>query len=171
MKSRAAKISSAAQAFMDAAEAAPPLPNNLSYPELRKLTREAYATAAKEAVIEHRIVLKEIEVAGIPCLRVSPPKVDQSRVMIYTYGGGFCVGSPFEDLPISSSLAHALNCVVICPNYRLAPEHPFPAALDDVETVATEIMKGDEQILLAGESAGGNLSLALLHRLNQKNLP
>lgn len=169
MTNRAAKISDAARVFMAAAEAAPPLPDNLSIEEVRKRTKAGYAKAAKEAVIKHGVVLKEIEVAGIPCIRIIPREVIQGRIMVYIFGGGFMVGSPFEDLPISTALATYLKCPVICPKYRLAPEHLFPAALDDVEAVATEILSGDDQVLLAGESAGGNLTLALHQRLLAKD--
>lgn len=155
---------------MAAAEAAPPPPDNLSYPNLRNLTRQGYAKAAKDAVIEHQVTLKDVEVAGIPCLRIIPPETDPGRILIYLFGGGFCLGSPFEDLPISTFLAKSLRCTVICPKYRLAPEHPYPAALDDVEAVAAEILQHEAQVLLAGESAGGNLSLALQQRLRQKGL-
>lgn len=168
MTNRAAKISDAARAFMAAAEAAPPLPDNLSMDEVRRLTRQSYAKAAKDAVIKHGVVLKEIEVAGIPCTRIIPQEVTPGRIMVYVFGGGFMVGSPFEDLPISTALATYLKCPVICPNYRLAPEHRFPAALDDVEAVVSDILKGEDQVVLAGESAGGNLILALHQRLRAK---
>ena len=168
MTRRAAKISDAARAFMAAAEAAPPFPDDLTIDEKRKLTRQAYAKAAKEAVIRHGVICKEIEVEGVPCLRIVPPKVTEGRVMIYIFGGGFMVGSPFEDLPISAALATHLNCPVICPDYRLAPEHPFPAALNDVEAVACAILSDDDEVLIAGESAGGNLTLALHQRLLSK---
>lgn len=171
MLGRAAKLSDAARAFMDAAEAAPPPPDDLPIEELRRLTRTAYAKAAKEAVIEHKVALREIDVASVPCLQIIPPNAKNARVMVYIFGGGFMVGSPFEDLPISAFLAARLGCTIICPNYRLAPEHPFPAALDDVEAVACEILQGSDDVLLAGESAGGNLTLALYQRLRAKNLP
>ena len=56
--------------------------------------------------------------------------------IVFLFGGGFIQGSPFEDLPISAALAAKTGATVICPHYRLAPEHPFPAGLDDVTTVA-----------------------------------
>ncbi|MDG2340342.1 MAG: alpha/beta hydrolase fold domain-containing protein, partial [Paracoccaceae bacterium] len=171
MLGRAATLSDAARAFMDAAESAPQRPDDLPIEELRRLTREGYAKAARDAVIEHKVALREIEIANVPCLQIIPPNVKSGRVMIYIFGGGFMVGSPFEDLPISAFLATRLGCTIICPNYRLAPEHQFPAALNDVEAVAVEVLQNNDDVLLAGESAGGNLTLALYQRLRAKNLP
>lgn len=170
MTNRAAKISSAARIFMAAAEAAPPLSDDLSIEDQRKLTRDGYADAARSAIEAHKVTLQDIEIAGIPCLKISPPNINPDRVMLYIFGGGFMVGSPFEDLPISAFLAAHLNCAVICPKYRLAPEHPFPAALDDVEKVATEVLSGPADVVFAGESAGGNLVFGLYQRLRLSGL-
>ena len=153
---------------MAAAEAAPTLPDDISIEDLRRLNFEGYKNAAREAVIEHNVTLQDVEIAGISCLRITPPEVSSGRMMLYIFGGGFIVGSPFEDIPISAALAASLNCTVICPKYRLAPEHPFPAALDDIEAVALELLASDSALVFAGESAGGNLVLALYQRLQTK---
>ena len=65
MTKRAAKISDAARAFMAAAETAPPLPTDLSYPEQRRLVREGYAPASEQAILRHKVTLEEIEIAGV----------------------------------------------------------------------------------------------------------
>lgn len=92
-------------------------------------------------------------------------------IILYIFGGGFSVGSPLEDIPISASLAAKTGAQVISPAYRLAPEHPFPAALDDISAVAGQIFTDDHTACIAGESAGANLALALMHRLRQANQP
>ncbi|MDG1432063.1 MAG: alpha/beta hydrolase [Paracoccaceae bacterium] len=150
---------------MAVAEAAPPLPDDISIEDMRKLNFDFYSGAARAAIDEYNVSLQGIEIAGIPCLHITPNNVTSGRVMLYIFGGGFMVGSPFEDLPISAALAASLNCPVICPKYRLAPEHPFPAALDDVEAVARILLASDDEVIFAGESAGGNLTLALHQRL------
>lgn len=165
MTGRAAKISDAARAFMAAAENAPPPSPDLTIEERRKQSRVASAKGSKEAVIKHGVVLREIEIAGVPCLRVVPPQVKPDRLILYVFGGGFMMGSPFEDLPIAAALAAYTFAPVVCVDYRLAPEHPFPAGLDDLEAVAKELLKGTDKIAVSGESAGANLTLALDQRL------
>lgn len=168
MAKRAAKISDAARAFMAAAENAPPPPPDMTMQDRRRETRAACTKASKEAVIRHKVVLRDVEIGDVPCLRVIPPEVIPNRMVLYIFGGGFTTGSPFEDLPIISALAAHLKAPVICPEYRLAPEHPFPAALDDVEAVARVLLAGTDKLAIAGESAGGNLALALDQRLRRK---
>lgn len=165
MSDRAAKISDAAREFMAAAEEAPPPSPELTIDERRKAVRDSCAKASKEAVIRHGVVLREIEIAGVPCLRVVPPSVREGRVILYIFGGGFMMGSPFEDLPIAAALADYVRAPVVCVDYRLAPEHPFPAGLDDVTYVAQALLQGSDKVAIAGESAGGNLALALDQRL------
>jgi acetyl esterase/lipase len=150
---------------MAAAEQTPPPSPDLTIDERRKAVRDSCAKASKETVIRHGVVLREIEIAGVPCLRVVPRSVIEGRVILYIFGGGFMMGSPFEDLPIAAALADYVRTPVVCVDYRLAPEHPFPAGLEDVEAVAKALLQGTDKIAFAGESAGGNLALALDQRL------
>lgn len=94
-------------------------------------------------------------------------------VVLWIHGGGFVVGSPGQDDALATSLARELGVVVVAPTYRLAPEHPFPAALDDVYAALSWIHGSAEtlgvrrdRIVIAGASAGGGLAagLALLAR-------
>lgn len=165
MTDRVARISDAARAFMAAAEEAPPPSPDLTIDERRKAVRDSCAKASKEAVIRHGVVLREVEIAEVQCLRVVPREVSEGRVILYIFGGGFMMGSPFEDLPIAAALADYARAPVVCVDYRLAPEHPFPAGLEDVSAVAQALLQGDDKVAIAGESAGGNLALALDQRL------
>jgi len=82
-------------------------------------------------------------------------------------------GSPFEELVITAALARYTNATVIVPYYRLAPEHPFPAAPDDVHAAygAVAARFGRANVSIAGESAGGNLALNVLQRLEPAEQP
>ncbi len=86
-------------------------------------------------------------------------------VVVWFFGGGFVVGSAEDSDFICAALANRGRCVVVCPDYRLAPEHPFPAAVDDamaalrwVAARAAEIGGDAACITVAGDSAGGNLA-------------
>lgn len=94
----------------------------------------------------------------------SPP----GPVLLWLHGGAYCLGSPRTHAALAASLAGRLGATAILPDYRLAPEHPFPAALEDaaaawVALLATGVAPG--RVALGGDSAGGGLAFALLARL------
>ena len=99
---------------------------------------------------------ERVTIAGVPCLAAGP--VD-APTLVYAHGGGFLLGSAASAVPITARLARTLR--VLSVDYRLAPEHPFPAALDDVTAVAAA--RGGAAI--GGDSAGGGLALAATRRL------
>ena len=97
-----------------------------------------------------------------------------NSVVLYLHGGGYILGSPSTHRGVTGYLAKTSGCQVIAPSYRLAPEHPFPAALDDAEAVYLALLEQDfkpENIAFAGDSAGGGLALALAMQLRDKQLP
>jgi acetyl esterase/lipase len=111
--------------------------------------------------------------AGLPVIRSSFGQATRGAVL-YLHGGGYIIGSAATHKGLTGHLAKASGCTVITPDYRLAPEHPFPAALDDAE--ATWLALIDEgfapgQIAIAGDSAGGGLAIALAMRLRDSNQP
>ena len=98
----------------------------------------------------------------------------RSGVILYLHGGGYTCGDLDYAKGFGSALADRCGVKVFCPAYRLAPEHPFPAALEDtLESYRYLLNKGyaPERICLCGESAGGGLCYALCLRLHQENLP
>lgn len=94
--------------------------------------------------------------AGIAVLRSAP--VDDGPLIVYLHGGGAVLGSPAVSLPITERLA-ASGLEIVSIDYRLAPEHPCPAAIDDATAVVTELGDG-RPLVLAGDSAGANLALS-----------
>ena len=93
---------------------------------------------------------------------------DPDRIILYCHGGGYTSGNLGYSRPLASKLCHASGWETLCFEYRLAPEHPYPAAVDDAVRVWDYLMYqgyGARDITVAGDSAGGNLALVLLHRL------
>jgi acetyl esterase/lipase len=85
------------------------------------------------------------------------------RTVIHFHGGGYCLGSAGTVRSWAAYLSAATRCRVVLPEYRLAPEHPFPAALDDARAVVAALRREPDsgRLVLAGDSAGGGLALAL----------
>ena len=97
------------------------------------------------------------------------PKKGPALRMLYIHGGGFIACSPRTHRPITGALANR-GFSLFVPDYRLAPEHPFPAAVEDIVAV-WRAFSAEGEACVAGESAGGNLALVLLHEAEAKNLP
>jgi acetyl esterase/lipase len=166
-----AAISPEAQAFLDACG---PIPNTplaeIDIPQLRKTTAATYDPQINMALARYPVTTQDAVLNDTPCQIVTPKNVDPSRQILYLFGGGFIQGSPTEDLPITAALAQKTGATVIVPYYPLAPEHPFPQALDTVTSLAKHILTTNPNALLVGESAGGNLVLAITHRLRKMDI-
>jgi acetyl esterase len=109
----------------------------------------------------------------------SPPGEGIARpMMLYAHGGGFTVGQSEDTAYITSRIAAENNMVVVSPNYRLAPEWPFPAGLDDCLAVLRWLgehgpeLRGDpNRLAVAGDSAGGNFAAALPLKARDEGVP
>ena len=92
------------------------------------------------------------------------------RTLVYFHGGGYFACSALSHRPVTVAYAE-LGFRVFAPDYRLAPEHPFPAAVDDAVAVYSDLRKNSaNNIVVSGDSAGGGLALALVHALKQRNV-
>lgn len=102
-------------------------------------------------------------VGGVPVEVVTAKGAGQARTVVHLHGGGYCVGTPKLAHTWAAKLSAQADCRVVLPDYRLAPEHPHPAALDDARAVlkAVKAEAGAEPVVLSGDSAGGGLALAL----------
>ncbi|HEY1261118.1 MAG TPA: alpha/beta hydrolase [Stellaceae bacterium] len=109
-----------------------------------------------------------VDAGGVPADRVTAAGSRPDRHMLYLHGGAFCAGSPRLYRDLTWRLAQAAEATVLVPDYRLAPEFPFPAALDDA-LAAYEWLLAEgadpRRIAVAGDSAGGGLVFSLLLRL------
>lgn len=137
-------------------------------PVLRALMTALTRARLPEGVSAERV---KLPVRG-EWLRPLQPR--RGRVLLYFHGGGFFCGSPQTHRSITSRLAGQLGCAVFSLDYRLAPEHPFPAALEDAlaawQWLLAEGYRAD-RIWLGGDSAGGGLALSLMLACRQRGLP
>ena len=127
-----------------------------------------------EARYRSQVLVKEHPFAGFPAAWVLPRDERRQGVILYLHGGGFTCGGLEYALGFGSMLAYQTGQRVFCPAYRLAPEHPFPAALEDtLESYRYLLEKGysPDQITLCGESAGGGLCYSLCLQLKALELP
>ena len=112
--------------------------------------------------------------AGLPAAWLTPHVRTGDRTMLYLHGGGYCFGSIAMYRRLAARLAVACCARVLLPEYRHAPEHPYPAALDDAERAYRELLNtqcGACDLVLAGDSAGANLTLSLALRLRDAGAP
>ncbi|MFD0312810.1 alpha/beta hydrolase [Streptomyces flavalbus] len=107
-------------------------------------------------------------------LRVFTPDRPARAVLLNIHGGGFVMGAPEMNDGLNAALSRALDIAVVSVDYRLAPEHAYPAAHDDCETAASWLVEhgaaefGTSRLLINGESAGANLAAATLLRLRRR---
>lgn len=127
-------------------------------PDMRARAKALAAAEAPRTCRAYGVRMDETILGGVRCLDVRPPKLRVDWPILYAFGGGMVEGSPMEDLPIIAPLSSLTGARVIVPDYRLAPEHPWPAAVDDGFSVYRAL--ADRTFAIVGESAGGNLSLA-----------
>ncbi len=110
---------------------------------------------------------------GVEGLFVYPLRGPADRALLYFHGGGYMLGSPATHASLASHLAVAADCGVLIPKYRLAPEHPYPAALEDAVEAYRKLLDHfrPECIAIGGDSAGGGLALCAVQALRDAGLP
>src|SRR5919112_3500001 len=120
--------------------------------------------------IAHDITLEPVDVDGMPGEWSIAPGSDASRILMFFHGGGYCSGSILSHRRLVTEAGRAARVRTLAPAYRLAPEHPFPAALDDALTAWHFVRRQGveaKHIAVGGDSAGGGLTLALMGRLQE----
>jgi acetyl esterase/lipase len=139
------------------------------------LVRKRMALLARLIPRPPRGTLTEaIDAGGVPAARIVTPASRADRDIIYLHGGGYLFGSPPIYRDMTWRIAAGTRACVVCVDYRLAPEHPFPAALDDaVAAYRWLLAQGAEprRVALMGDSAGGGLMFAALMRLRDEGTP
>ncbi|OUR86730.1 hypothetical protein A9Q81_27810 [Gammaproteobacteria bacterium 42_54_T18] len=114
------------------------------------------------------VMISQTEYGGVPVEVVDPEHQSHARTVLYCHGGGFCIGSPKIHRELTAWLAKTLGARIVVPGYRLAPEHPYPSAPDDILSVYRGLVASgvsSKNIVMIGDSAGGNLVMVTLQRL------
>jgi monoterpene epsilon-lactone hydrolase len=139
---------------------APPSPPSLAE------QRAGFAPAGPLHPVPDDVRVTEVTADGVPAHWLDAPSVDADRVLLFLHGGGYRFGSLRSDGELAARLGRASGMRVLFVEYRLAPEHPFPAAIDDVLAVWRWLHSpagpAPRVAAVAGDSAGGGLAVALL---------
>jgi monoterpene epsilon-lactone hydrolase len=117
--------------------------------------------------------VEEVQIAGVACERLKPTTARTGRTLIYLHGGGYQVGSPRSHRFLAARLADTAACDAVVPDYRMAPEAPYPAAVDDALAVYRALLAEQpaERIVVGGDSAGAGLAVAVALAARKAGLP
>jgi acetyl esterase/lipase len=125
-------------------------------------------------VLPRGTTIERISLGGVPADRITAPGSDPDHALLYLHGGAHIVGSSVTHRAAATHLAGATGAVAYVLDHRLAPEHPYPAAVDDA-LAAYQALLGSglppERVVVAGDSAGGGLALALALRSRAVGVP
>jgi monoterpene epsilon-lactone hydrolase len=141
-----------------------------SLPELRM----RYDGAAVLFPMPATVTVEKLSAGGVPSERLKAPASRADRVVLYLHGGGYVIGSINSHRHLAAAIAEAADATVLLIDYRLGPEHPFPAAVDDALAAYRWLLDNGHaagEIVIAGDSAGGGLTLATMMAARDKGLP
>lgn len=127
--------------------------------------RAGWASLNAPSAVAGKIWREPAAIAGVPGAWFSPRTGAEDRVILYLHGGAYIYGSVDSHQELIARIALEARARVLALDYRLAPEHPFPAAIDDVVAVYRALVAGGtapRRVLIAGDSAGGGLTAAAL---------
>jgi monoterpene epsilon-lactone hydrolase len=159
------------QQMLDEGMTIPERDNLQAYRDEIRAGFEAFVQAAL-AGFEGRIEMLEID--GVACRQITPAgwQADSGRCMLYAYGGGYVSGSTHEDQIIAVPLARLAGVRIVMPEYRLSPEHPYPAPQQDMRRVYAALLEHYDaaRLIVGGESAGSNQALGLMHYARDRGL-
>ncbi|MEP3244187.1 MAG: alpha/beta hydrolase [Sneathiella sp.] len=157
--------------FIEKTEAAYPADANLASAEEN---RRFYDDMCEKFRKPHPadIESRDARIEDVPVRWYIPAKVEEDHaVILYAHGGGFVVGSLESHDDVCAEIASSAGVVVISIDYSLAPDHLYPVALDEMERVWRHVAGNTKKAMVVGDSAGGNLSAALCHRMKRLNGP
>jgi acetyl esterase/lipase len=136
--------------------------------------RQGFEEMLTESPVVPGIAFEQETAGGVPASWCIPPRAVDGQVLLYLHGGGYVIGNSRAYRPMGSEFASRLRTRVLIPDYRLAPENPFPAALDDALKVYRWLLDqkiAANAIALAGDSCGGGLTVATLAAIRDAGLP
>jgi acetyl esterase/lipase len=158
------------QTALDAILRQGPLDLQADVPTLRAAFNELMAYVPVAGDVDQ----KPTTIGGVNAIEVTIRETDAANVILYFHGGVYVIGSAATSVPLVSDLARRTGAKAITLDYRLAPEHPYPAAVDDAQAAYEGLLEqglDPGQIALAGDSAGGGLAVAVLLALRDAGKP
>ena len=163
-------MSTEQQETLDAILRQSAIPVDSDVGEQRRLLREL--TSAQPLPAD--VTVTSAKLGGVPTAEITVDGVEPRHVVLYFHGGVYVLGDAFSAAGLASQVARRTGAKVFSVDYRLAPEHPYPAAVDDA-LAAYEALLHDgvapSDIVFAGESAGGGLAVATLVNARDHGLP
>ena len=130
-----------------------------------ELERREWEAAGRLAILPPGARFQGIEADGVRCEWMEMPRVARDRVFLYLHGGGYYAGSPRTHRTFTAIVSRNAHMRLLVPDYSLAPEHPFPAAVKDGLLAYGWLLKqgiAEENIVIGGDSAGGGVALSML---------
>ena len=155
---------------LEAALRRSPIPAGSSVSEQRRLLREQ--ASARPAPADVTVIPAEL--GGVPAADVTMAGIEPRHVVLYFHGGVYVLGDAFQSADLASQIGRRAQARVISLDYRLAPEHPYPAAVDDALAAYDALLRegtAPSDIAFAGDSAGGGLAVATLVDAREHGLP
>jgi acetyl esterase/lipase len=149
--------------------AMPPVPPDATIEQMRAGMEQMTTAAPLPEGVEYQAV----EVEGVPAEWAAAPNARDDRAVLYLHGGGYVIGSVRSHRQLVGNLSAAAEAKVLSLDYRLAPEHPHPAAVDDALSAYRDLLGSFDSanVAIAGDSAGGGLTAATLVALRDTAVP
>jgi epsilon-lactone hydrolase len=163
-------VSTEQQAMVDAILRHAAFPVDSDVNEQRRLLREAVSARPLPAEVS----VNAASLGGVPTAEITVDGIEPRHVVLYFHGGVYVIGDAFLAADLASQVGRRTQARVISVDYRLAPEHPYPAAVDDALAAYEALLDSGvapSAIAFAGESAGGGLAIATLVNARDHGLP
>ena len=155
---------------LDAALRRSPTPADSSVGEKRRLFRER----ASARPLPADVTVTPAQLGGVPAADITIAGIEPRHVVLYLHGGVYVLGDAFQSADLASQIGRRAQARVVSLDYRLAPEHPYPAAVDDALAAYEALLRegiAPSDIALAGDSAGGGLAVATMVNARDHGLP
>ncbi|MFG1819389.1 alpha/beta hydrolase fold domain-containing protein [Kribbella sp. NPDC049174] len=133
--------------------------------------RAAYEGMLAQVEMPAELTVVPVTAGGVPALQVG---TGGTPSVLHLHGGGFVLGSAYGYRALAGALAISTGSAVLLPDYRLAPEHPFPAAVEDARSAYLWLLEqgvAPDELIVSGDSSGGGLAMSLLLMLREQGLP
>jgi monoterpene epsilon-lactone hydrolase len=163
-------VSTEQQEALDAILRQSALPADSDVNEQRRLLRELISAQP----LPPDVTVTAAALGGVPTAEITVDGIESRHIVLYFHGGVYVLGDAFQAAGLASQIGRRTHAMVISVDYRLAPEHPYPAAVDDALAAYEALLNNGtapSDIAFAGESAGGGLAIATLVNARDHGLP